>query len=294
MWIWCKSVRVRPTSPIVCASEVFAAACLASNRVERVRIPPGALTSFACLTGLGVRRSRSALPLEQRIPPDAPQARGGSEWQGTGLQHRYARVRFPPATLQSATPVAQSDGHRSSKPARAGSSPAGGAMPAKPNGRAPGYEPGGWEFESPRGRRVLDARWKSAGVRSRYLKVRLLPGTPASADQWAGVGFHTGDDRDSTPPGETTRSRKARIHGDSSAGRAPVLHTGVRRFDSDSPYAHVAQWQRHRTKNPTSGGSTPPAGTTLEWRNRDTRRTQTPVVFRDRAGSTPASSTKRM
>ena len=58
------------------ASEVFTAACLASNQAERVRIPPDAPRRFRLAKHLAVsscmfvRASRSLAV--RRIPPDAP------------------------------------------------------------------------------------------------------------------------------------------------------------------------------------------------------------------------------
>lgn len=84
---------------------------------------------------------------------------------------------------------------------------------------------------------VLVAQRKSAGVRSRRLKVRALPRTQP-VDQWLNASF--------IRTAAAVRIRPTGLHGDSSAGRASVLQTEARRFDSDSPYrsaisAHVAQ-----------------------------------------------------
>ena len=77
-----RSHSLAPRGHVRFASEVFAAARLASNQKGRVQ-----------------------------ISPDAPVPRGGSEWLGTGSQRRLKWVRFPPATLL--TREAQMDEHLS-------------------------------------------------------------------------------------------------------------------------------------------------------------------------------------
>lgn len=111
----------------------------------------------------GRTRRRVVNSCDRRRADRVRPLRGGSEW--------------PPATP---CPRGPTEGRRSSKPRGGGSNPSGGAIhrcPRSSTGRAPGYEPGGWRFDSFRGCQCPRSSTEEYWSPKPAMKVRLLPGT---------------------------------------------------------------------------------------------------------------------
>lgn len=120
--------------------------------------------------------------------------------------------------------------HRSSKPNDGGSTPSGGA-------------------------RFPRSSKEECLATNQVMGVRVPPWGPTRR-LWDRRVSHKDDGSGSTPLGGTAC-------GDSSGGRAPVLQTGVRWFDPNSPYhGHVAQRKRQPAQTRPSVGSNPSVATT--------------------------------